>query len=391
MSRIEVLLEEIHDVKVKYQTLNEQNAIGFNIFSILLKSNDEVNLHSKFIYELLNPKGSHQQGRLFLDLFLEQVGIELEETNSMEVFREKENLDILLRTSEDAVIIENKIDTQDHSLQLSRYWESIESKGYKASNIHLLYLTLWGEKPSELGMQDKVSTLSYRQDIVRWLKKSIEQVSHIPVLKETLEQYLSLIQVLTKQIKEESVETALKDLLLQGDNLQQIIALESTVREVKIQVQLEFWETLLGQLMPHYAFRFYNVNNTQKGLEESVRRYYELQKNGKDYGIEYQVDENLYFFVELRNNLYYGFYFKNKLQIEEDQQLYLENLEVDWDETSNGVYWKYPKKLLDFKSFNDQNIFDLLDDETKALDMQSLGTEIIQLVQGYALQKEQRC
>lgn len=391
MSRIEVLLEQIHDVKAKYKKLNEEQAIGFNIFSILLKSNDEVNLHSKFIYELLNPQGSHQQGRLFLDLFLEQLGIEMDDTRAVEAFREKENLDILLQTSHDALIIENKVDTQDHSSQLSRYWESVKSKGYEASNIYLIYLTLWGEKPLENAMQEKVLTISYRKEIVLWLEEAIEKVEHIPVLKETLEQYLSLIQELTKQIKRGSVEMELKELLLKEDNLQQVIALESVVTEAKIELQLDFWQRLLMNLIPYYAFSFYNISSSNKGLEESVRRYYELQKNGKDYGIEYQVDENLYFFVELRSNLYYGFYFKDTSKIEEQQKVCLESLDIDWYEETKGFYWKYPKKRLNFKAFNHQNIFDLVNPETKAVDIENLSGEIITLIQAYELQKEQRC
>lgn len=391
MSRIEVLLEEIHDVKAKYKKLNKENATGFNIFSILLKSNDEVNLHSKFIHELLNPQGTHQQGQLFLDLFLEQLGINIDTSVAMEAFREKENLDILLQTSEHALIIENKVDTQDHSCQLSRYWDNIKSKGYEASNIYLIYLTLWGEKPLESGMHDKVLNISYRKEIVLWLEKSIKKVSHIPVLKETLEQYLSLIQVLTKQMQSQSVEMALKELLLQGDNLQQIISLEAVVTEAKIELQLDFWQRLLASLISSYSFSFYNINNTQKGLEESVRRYYELQKNGKDYGIKSKVDENLYFFVELRENLYYGFYFEDTSKINRKQKNILEHLAVDWQEVSNGFYWKYPKKRLDFKAFTHQNIFDLLDSETKAVDIENLSSEIIRLMKSYEDTKEQRC
>ena len=57
---------------MKFAKLNEISIDKFNIFSILRKSSDEVNLHSKFIYELLNPNGSHQQGDIFLNLFIEK-------------------------------------------------------------------------------------------------------------------------------------------------------------------------------------------------------------------------------------------------------------------------------------------------------------------------------
>lgn len=389
MQELGVLLESIHEIESKYKELNKSEALGFNIFSILLKSGDEVNLHTKFIHELLNPKGRHHQGRLFLDLFLDELAIE-KTTESIEAFREKDNIDILLQSLNTAIIIENKIHTQDHSLQLSRYWESIKSQGYESSNIHLIYLTLLGEKPLEVSMQDKVMTISYRKEITAWLKKCIESVATIPILKETLVQYLNLIQDLTEPSNKKGMTMALKELLLKEKNLQTIIELSSAVNEAKIDVQFNFWQTLLTNLFPSYAFSFYNVN-TDKGLEESIRRYYELQKNGKDYGIEYQVEENLYFFVELRSNLYYGFYFEDASLLQPEQQEALDSLEIEWSEKSNGIYWKYPSKRLDFQAFNHQNIFDLLEDETRTVDIERISSEIIRLIRDYTLKKEQLC
>lgn len=389
MHEIGVLLESIHEIESKYKELNKSKAYGFNIFSILLKSGDEVNLHTKFIYELLNPKGRHHQGKLFLDLFLNELSIE-KNPETLEVFRERDNIDILLQSLNSAIIIENKIHTQDHSLQLSRYWENIKSQGYKPSHIYLIYLTLFGEKPLEVSMQHKVMVISYRKEITSWLKKCIESVATIPILKETLVQYLNLIQDLTKPSNKKGMTMALKELLLKEKNLQTIIELSLAVNEAKIDVQFNFWQSLLTNLFPSYAFSFYNVN-TDKGLDESIRRYYELQKNGKDYGIEYQVEENLYFFVELRSNLYYGFYFEDESIIELEQEKALNALEVEWFEKSNGIYWKYPSKRLDFQSFNHQNIFDLLDDEIRTIDIERISREIIMLIREYNIKKEQLC
>ena len=44
----------------------------FNVFTTLLKPTDEVRLHSRFIESLLNVKGEHYQGSLFLDIFLKK-------------------------------------------------------------------------------------------------------------------------------------------------------------------------------------------------------------------------------------------------------------------------------------------------------------------------------
>jgi hypothetical protein len=64
------ILNRVQKVYDKYHKLKIQEGGTFNICSLLRKTNDEVNLHSKFIYELINPNGSHYQGEKFLKLFI---------------------------------------------------------------------------------------------------------------------------------------------------------------------------------------------------------------------------------------------------------------------------------------------------------------------------------
>jgi len=381
MGKLEVLFKEIALLQNRYNALNKREAHAFNIFTLLLKSGDEVNLHTKFIYELLNPNGSHHQGRLFLDLFLKELFLDTPKER-VEAFREKDNIDILLQSSESAIIIENKIYTQDHSSQLSRYWKQIKGQGYKESNMHLIYLTLFGEQPLEEEIRDKVLTISYKEEITAWLKLSIDEVEEIPVLRETLIQYLHLVKELTHQSTEKGLIMDVKDLLLKENNLKMVIEMEASVIEVKIEVQFNFWQGLLANLFPYYAFTFYNSNN-DKGLKSSIERYYQQQKNIKDYGIKYQIDENLSFFVELRKNIYYGFEFLDEDKITQKQKNLLDTLEVEWNEDSETVYWKYPTKRLNFKDFNHQNIFDLIPKMQRAKDIKRVSDEIIHLISQY--------
>lgn len=64
-----ILLSEVQTIVKSYSRINKMSGQSFNLFSLLRKENEEVPLHSMFIAELLNPKGSHQQGTLYLDLF----------------------------------------------------------------------------------------------------------------------------------------------------------------------------------------------------------------------------------------------------------------------------------------------------------------------------------
>jgi len=379
MNDLEVLLENIEEIKQKHEVLNQREAKGFNVFSLLLKAGDEDNLHTKFLYDLLNPQGSHHQGTLFLELFLAELKLEIS-SSSLVGFREKYHIDILLKSSTNAILIENKIYSHDHSSQLSRYVKKMRREGYKKKQITLIYLTLFGHAPTEQKMQKSVTIVSYRKDIVNWLNACIVKTENIPILRETLKQYLNLVKELTHQSTEKGFMLDTKNFLLKENNLQKVIALEEAIVEAKIEVQLDFWHTLLAKLIPHYAFSFYNLNK-DSSLRHSVRRYYKLQKNAKDYGIKYQIDENTYFFVELRKNLYYGFEFIDENLIEEKQR---EALSVThWNEESELIYWKYPEKRLNFDSFNHQNIFDLLDDELKEQDIEKISSEIIYLIVEY--------
>lgn len=384
MSHLEVLFEEVASLRHKYAKENKLNASDFNIFSLLLDAGDEVNLHSKFIHELLNPNGVHQQGNLFLKLFIETLGLNSTFQECV-TFREKHNIDILLKSENAVIIIENKIYTEDHSSQLTRYKELIENQGYEEKDIVTLYLTLFGHAPREK-VDFPIQNISYRKEIRLWIETCIENIKTVTVLHEVLKQYLSLVEEISLQSKKKSFLLDTKDFLLQENHLQLAIEMQEPIVEAKIEVQRDFWETLLSKLIPHYAFSFYNSNNDES-LEGSIRRYYQKKRNIKNYGLEYEVEENLYFFVELRDNIYYGFYFLEEEKIEKYQQDALSLLGNQWEEVSSTVYWKYPDKPLNFKAFRHQNIFDLLDLNLKHKAIEKISNEIVTFIKNYTRNK----
>jgi len=91
----------------------------------------------------------------------------------------------------------------------------------------------------------------------------------------------------------------------------------------------------------------------------------------------------LSFFIELRKNLYYGFEFLDENRIEQEQKDVLDALDVEWNEVSNSIYWRYPNKRLNFKNFNHQNIFDLMDNRQRTEDIKKISDEIIGLISHY--------
>ena len=76
------------------------------------------------------------------DFLCDAAGIEGFSMDGVEVFREYQNIDILIRNekSNEAVIIENNTWPGDQDRQLARNAEQLECEGY--GEIHLLYLAL---------------------------------------------------------------------------------------------------------------------------------------------------------------------------------------------------------------------------------------------------------
>lgn len=204
---INTLLSQVSEIVKSYDRLKKITGERLNLFSLLRKETDEVRLHSKFIAELLNPKGAHDQGTLFLDLFLDEFNIDNIDSSSARVYlefyvgvisRDKTkggNIDILIDDGKNLVKIENKINAKEQVNQLLRY------HNYRTGT--LLFLTLYGNKSEQdielLSQKVKYKCISYQQDIINWLTKCVEKVALIPNLRESIVQYKRLIKKLTKQ------------------------------------------------------------------------------------------------------------------------------------------------------------------------------------------------
>lgn len=211
------LLEKIKIIDYKFSLLKQDDR--FNVFSLLRDPGDEVHLHSRFIGELLNPVGSHNCGDIFLKLFIGQLfkNQESVDTSKTKVFVEEHigaisadysrggRIDIIIKDYDSKnIIIENKIYADDQPKQLLRYFN------YDPNAI-IIYLTLFGEEPSDksLGIDSKVKAtdiplkrkeinlFSYRENILNWLNQCVEKASTKPALRETILQYIKLIDKLT--------------------------------------------------------------------------------------------------------------------------------------------------------------------------------------------------
>jgi hypothetical protein len=209
-AKVNALLMEISHISNHYKKMARLTGENFNVFNVLRLETNEVRTHSAVLCELLNPKGYHGQSDLFLKLFVDQFGIvDFDTETSIATVEEYigiisedhsigGRIDILITDSNRKhIIIENKVFAADQYNQLVRYYNFDD----KAS---LFYLTLDGSSPSAWSINGKLSQeqfkcISYKSDIIFWLEKCKKEAVSMPIIRETIVQYINLLKELTGQ------------------------------------------------------------------------------------------------------------------------------------------------------------------------------------------------
>ena len=257
MDKLEKLLSQ---VRVYVNEDKQRRAEAFrrgecyNVFNVLGVDNMELS-HSAFLAALLDPDGSHGMQDAFLKAFIDTIahgGTRPElDTAHAKVYTEYNignitettggRIDILITDRSDtgngkagghAIIIENKIWAADQPNQLQRY-DKYACGTYSSDGYLLLYLTLDGKEPTDQskGALTNYRCISYRSDIIDWLHKCAQLAFDKPLVRETINQYINLLQQLTNQNTMEQKQ--LIQLLTNKENFEQACAIADTMPAVK--------------------------------------------------------------------------------------------------------------------------------------------------------------
>jgi hypothetical protein len=309
------LLTNISNVLKENKKSAKNSGKHFNIFSVMKMESDEVYTHSAIIGELLNPKGSHGQGSVFLKLFFEEIE-ELLNFNSFDfdnasvlVEKSKRNtnnekteggrVDIVIedKNGKNIIVIENKIYAQDQEGQLVRY-----IKEYP--NCKLLYLTLFGTEPSKYSKRDLESgnhfnCISYKSIIYNWLNKCHNVIKNreLASLQEIVNQYINLIKKLTNQTMSNKIK-----------------------KEVSILIQKNFLES-----QEIYNNFYVSKRKIVTGFWNDVKDVIEAELKNKDANWEVEINKNLfendkftYLLISKKENKNASFYWRyTTIEIEE--------------------------------------------------------------------------
>lgn len=214
-------IKRLSDISKTVQKEKRSRGETFNFFQEMNMSTDEVHLHSAFLAMLLNSQSSHGQKGKYLKSFIELLD---SKTNNHETpfklnaddavaYVEKDigrisgeyggRIDIYITDKKKyRIIIENKIYAGDQTDQMKRYWNFAQEKCNKDKECYrLVYLTLDGHAPGvestkDLNPEDFIC-LSYQTDIIPWLETCLEHSARLPLIRETIYQYIDILKQLT--------------------------------------------------------------------------------------------------------------------------------------------------------------------------------------------------
>jgi PD-(D/E)XK nuclease superfamily len=192
---------QFEDARIAQRDRERMEASRFCLIR-LLGVEELEKTHSRILADLLDPRGTHGQGSLFLEGFLDRIGLaEVRQklSSSLSHVSVRSELAVTGEARPDIVIscvpwfigvIENKIRSGEGYEQLKKYraWLS----GQRVAKKRLVYLTIYG-RPSLSGAED--CSLSYARDVRLWLGACLKTVV-APAVEHALQRYLEVIAAL---------------------------------------------------------------------------------------------------------------------------------------------------------------------------------------------------
>lgn len=266
MMEIKLLLERIENIVRQSEELSALKGENFNVFQIFEMESDENKMHSRFINMLLDPKGSHCRGTVFLELFLQALNIPKYFENIENVFTKVEHgigevklngmkstggrIDIYIWDSKKSISIENKINAADQEKQIVRYCN------HKKESNSVFYLNLYGAEPdgdfskgkhkSDKDENPDFYCISYSETILNWLDKCQKEASDFPIIRETIKQYIITIKKLTGQLTNQKMNSDIHKLIIENYASARLIA--DNLEKAKISVVDKFLSDLKKKL-----------------------------------------------------------------------------------------------------------------------------------------------
>jgi hypothetical protein len=203
------------------RTCDRRRASRFNVFDFI---DPDENKLSDVLAFLLDPKGAHGQGDLFLRLFFKQLKLQSDrqqlriatvrrEASTHGILKSRRRMDVLVDAGT-LVAIENKVDAMEQPEQVKDYLAHLRECTRHRSRISaLVYLTPNGRSPESLGTSklskqqadENLHCWSYHKDLRTWLDNCRRECA-APRIQYFITDLLSYIEGALKRAAEPESE-----------------------------------------------------------------------------------------------------------------------------------------------------------------------------------------
>ena len=396
MTEFKVLLQQVANILDMRNKAANMRGDDFNIFTVLDMETNEVNTHSRLLFELLRPDGLHGMGKAFLEEFFNMVLrkpfpeiVLVKREYSINALEDDEygRIDLLLEGRDFCYPIEVKIKAVDQNRQIERY----AAFALKAKENQVFFLTLDGHEPSEYSLgnlkESDVECLSFCSDIRGWLIRCGEIAWKTPAVSEIIRQYIDLIDKLTGNLQKDGYMEMVKNMIsISKENYQSAVAIEQALKTVRI----EMMRRVFSDIENHIGDRLKLFGPHGKYMD-STKKYYESNRKvwpGLTYLIATHGDYNIVLCFEIEDHLYYGvvFYKNESIQVPKESLSIIDAFSNEsWKKlitSHNGksiwLWWEYlpsKDKLINFR-YGNEYYPELYDSESYSKIKQEIFMEI---------------
>jgi len=299
----------------KSQNKQKQRGLNnYNLLTAVLSPSDEVRLHSRMIYSLLNPNGKHFQGTLFLEKFLKALKVEgFDESNlnldGCSVYKEYKNIDLYITDGTKHIIIENKVHAGDQEKQIERYLELIKSEDQQDSvtDILVLYLTLDGKEPSQSSLgslriqgnnifrdeskEAHYKSIQYKVEIMTWLDECQHEVQNITNLNQAVGAYKDVVKMINNEYKGKAM--SLVDYIEENkDTYAMALEVSKVIPKIRISIASAFFdkvkEKLQGELGDSWVVEIKGNLSTRYSFPLRIYKKEWDKSNSLTFGLEFE-------------------------------------------------------------------------------------------------------
>ena len=320
----------------------DRRPVPFNLFTALRSAHDEDRLHTRFLAALLNHGRTRSGPRTNLKSFVRLAEDWVKAENKTGKYQGsewtqgalQEDLDVCSDRSEvkiqdsymdlvisdpitqRAVVIENKIRASDGCTQLVNYYCKIRKRGQQP---FLLYLTLDGRQPPRKSAGElPVTCVSYKDELIPWLEDCQRDAIHEPALRESIGQYIRVVESLTGQEPSEDYMKALRDLLLIGDNLKLAFDLSKAYPHAWAERLKELWKDLDVEIRNEFDDEFKGLLASEEPSEDDLAKFARPIGGSRYINFRYPIrDTPASLCVEFDDRVWYGIHCSKRHHDEE--------------------------------------------------------------------------